>query len=210
MNGHSSHTAASHEQPLPLRHELQRKLLHLASAAVPVSYALGTARRSLLVALGAALLAAVGLEITRRRTPLIQRRFMATVGILLREPERNGWTGATWLLLAFTTLVGLAPRDVAIAGCWAVAAGDAMAAIVGRLVPRRPESTARKTFAGSTACFLVTVGGCVALAHLAFPESVIAGASATLAEYPTGGVNDNVRIALAVLAGIFLWRMVFS
>jgi dolichol kinase len=197
-------------EPLPLRSEIERKMLHLSSAVVPVSYALGAPRIVIVAALGVALLVALSIEFLRALAPSVQARFVRVVGGLLRDAEAHRWTGATWLLLAFAGLVVFAPREIAVAGCWAVAAGDAMAAIIGRLVHQRSRAGQRKSIAGSAACFLVTLAGCATIAHLVWAESLVASASATLAERPTGGVNDNVRIAIAVPVGILLWRMVFS
>lgn len=195
---------------LPLRRELARKGLHLLTAVIPIAYAMGVPRRPLAVSLAAGAAVALGVELLRARSVRVGAAFDQLVGSLLRAHERRRWSGATWLLLALLGLTLAAPRDVAIAGMWALAVGDAAAAVVGRWLGRPGSGRPGKTTAGSLACFAATLLGALLIAHLSMGESVIAAASATAAERPAGWLDDNVRIALAVLAGILLWRMAFS
>ena len=64
--------------------------------------------------------------------------------------------------------------------------------------------------AGSTACFLLTLGGALAVARVTVTEGLIAAAAATVAEWPDTRLDDNLRIAAAVVGGILLWRIMFS
>src|SRR5690606_32677393 len=110
---------------LALRHELARKALHLTAATAPLAYAAGLPRATLLGALGVLGAAAVGVELARRRAPRVRLLFHRATGPLLRQHEHAGWSGATWMLVAFVAVVWLAPRPAAIAAMWAVAVGDA-------------------------------------------------------------------------------------
>ena len=204
---------------LSLRREVARKALHLIFVVVPVSYAFGLPRGLLVAALGAAAFAAVVIELARAWHPPTGERFARWVGVLLREHEHTRWSGATWMVLSMLGLVALAPPDVAIAAMWAISAGDAAAALVGRAFDRGaavrgaavvPGDAGRKTIRGSAACFIVTLAGALALAQLSPAEGVAAAALATAAERPGGWVDDNVRIAVVVAMGILLWRKVFS
>lgn len=200
---------------LSLRRELARKALHLTSVVVPVAYAAGLPRRTLIGALALLALIALVVELVRARHAALQAHFHGVLGPLLREHELARWSGATWLVLALLGLVLWTPRDVAIAGMWAVSVGDAAAALAGRafaaLRPRPArERSGRKTGVGSAACFLVTLGGALTLAHLAPGEGLVAAASATAAEWPAHRVDDNVRIALAVAVSVLVWRFAFS
>ena len=205
---------------------------------VPVAYALGLPRGYLVAALGAGATVAVIIELARAWHAPTRERFVRWVGVLLREHEHARWSGATWMVLSMLALVVLAPRGVAVAAMWAISAGDAAAALVGRAFERRGASeptdvthgpalakraerggsmgaggtahTGSKTIRGSVACFVVTFAGALALAHLSVAESVVAAVLATAAERPGGWVDDNVRIAAAVAVGILLWHIVFS
>jgi dolichol kinase len=197
---------------LSLRREVARKALHLTSVIAPVAYAAGLPRRLLVAGLAVLALIALVVELARTRHEALRAHFHGVLGALLREHELARWSGATWLLLALLSLALLAPRDVAIAGMWAVSVGDAVAALVGRAFTPPAPSLARagKTGIGSAACFLATLLGALALAHLSPAEGLVAAASATAAERPASRVDDNIRIAAAVAVSLLVWRVAFS
>lgn len=194
---------------LSLRRELTRKGLHLLSTAIPVSYAAGLPRSSVVWALVAALAIAAAVEIARGRNARARSVFDAGVGPLLREHEWHSLSGATWLIIALLVAAVCFPRNVAIAAMCAVSLGDAMAAIVGRTLAHASAGQ-RKSLAGSAACFAASSVAARAIAGFAWREALIVGMLASLAERPRRPMNDNLRIALAVGCGILLWRMGFS
>jgi dolichol kinase len=223
---------------LSLCREVTRKALHLVFVVVPVAYAFGFPRRWLVAGLGAAALVAVVIELARRWHAPTRERFVRLVGVLLREHEQARWSGATWMVLSMLGLAALVPRAVAVAAMWAISAGDAGAALVGRAFEGRDEEVdvangspltppseravsgsmgakvvrrrGGKTFRGSAACFVVTLSGALLLARLSPAESVVAALLATVAERFGKPVDDNVRIGAVVALGILLWHKMFS
>lgn len=193
---------------LTLRREIVRKGLHLLSAAVPVAYWLGVSRTVIAVALGFALAVALVVEVARAHHEKTRTVFDSRLGQLLRVHEAKGFSGATWLIIALLAATLLFPADVAIAAMAAVAIGDAAAAIVGRVVAR--QGGEGKSAAGSVACFAASAFMALAIAKFTWPEALIAGFVAAMAERPRRPLDDNLRIALAVGCGILLWRMGFS
>lgn len=195
---------------LSLQLELTRKAIHLIAIIFPIAYALGVSRVSVAGALMLAALTALLIELGRRRQPAMREWFTRTTSILLRAHEHDGLSGATWLVLSLLGSVLLLPRDIAVAAMWAVAAGDASAAVVGRAFGRHPIGATAKTLEGSAACLLVTFAGALIIAHLSVGESIVSAMAATLAERPTRPLDDNVRIVIAVAVAILLWRIAFS
>ncbi len=192
-----------------LRRELARKALHLSSAAIPVAYALGAPRGPLLLLLGSLVSVALVVEGARRVSPAARGWFLRVFGRLLRQHERGGLVGATWMLLAYTGAVWLTPAPVAIAATWAVAAGDASAALVGRAMADRAgrsPADGRKTWWGSAGCAGVSAAGAYALAGLSPVLALLVGLVAAGAERPAGPGDDNLRITLAVCALLMLAR----
>ena len=192
----------------PLRVELARKAIHVASSVIPIAYALGLARARVLAVLAALGAVAVVVELARRRSPRVRALFVDTVGALLREHEHRAWTGASWLLAAYALSVLLFPRAVAIAAMLAAGLGDAAAAVVGRSVAaararRGTVATAvrRKTLAGSVACAVVTFACALLVAALPPVSALAAALAASIVERwddPLGiAIDDNVRVALA-------------
>ena len=196
--------------PLALRWELTRKALHLLWAAVPIGYSLGMTRAAVLIGLGLACTVALLVEIARSRSSGFEALFHRHTGVLLRHHERHRWSGATWLLLSFLLCVLFFDPPTAIAAMWAVAVGDASAAVVGRMIGRHRLGRSTKTVEGSIACAIMTALGAATIAHLEPFPAAVAGIAAALGEWPAGPLDDNVRIGLAVGGGILLWRMAFS
>ena len=200
--------AGGRNTQLSLRRELTRKALHLLSTVVPVSYAAGVSQAVVIWVLVFAMGVALAVEIGRYQSLRARTLFDATVGGLLREHERRGPSGATWLILSLLVAAVAFPSDVAIAAMCAVALGDAAAALIGRIVARG--TTHRKSFGGSTACFAASAIAARAIAGFAWREALLVGVLATLAERPRRPLDDNLRIAITVGCGILLWRMGFS
>ena len=196
--------------PLALRWELTRKALHMAWAVVPIGYALGVRRDIVIAGLGLACTIAVIIEIARGRSARFHALFQRGTGLLLREHEHRRWSGATWLLLSFLLSVLIFEQATAIAAMWAVAVGDAAAAIVGRTIGRHHIGRSAKSIEGSIACAAITSIGAFTIASLGPLPSLVAGVAAALGEWPAGPLDDNMRIGLAVGGGILLCRMAFS
>jgi dolichol kinase len=193
---------------LTLHREIARKGLHLLSAPVPIAYALGVSRTVVTIALALALAVALGVEVARARHEKTRTVFDARLGRLLRVHEVERLSGATWLVIALLTATLLFPRDIAVAAMVAVAVGDAAAAIVGRALARPAREG--KSIAGSLACFVASAVMAWSIAHFTWPEALVAGIIAAVAERPSRPLDDNLRIVLAVGCGILLWRMGFS
>jgi dolichol kinase len=187
----------------PLRAELGRKATHLALAALPVAWARGVLdddvmRALLLGGLGVALL----VEALRRWAPPVRRLFLALTGPLLRPHEHAGLTGATWLALALALLVLTHPPAATQVALWAVAVGDGLAAVVGRLTGG---AHGTKSIAGSATCLLATALGAWWLGGAGPAPAVAIGAVAAIAERPRVALDDNFRVALAT--GLAAWGL---
>lgn len=187
----------------PLRAELLRKALHLGTATLPLAWAAGLVTTAQLrIVLAGAVVVALVIEAARRASPDVARRFTAIVGGLLRDHEQHAITGATWLAIAMAGVVWLVPERAALAALWAAAVGDASAALVGRgLGARRGRPAGRKSWEGSAAAALSTAIGCAWLAGATWPQALLLGGAAALAEYPHRPLDDNLRVATAVALG---------
>jgi dolichol kinase len=195
---------------LELRQELVRKAIHLIAVVFPILYTAGMTRSALVLLLSTATIIALTIELARTSHARTKEQFVRVTGALLREHEQTRLSGATWLILSLLGAVVFLPRDIASAAMWAVAVGDAAAAIVGRAFGRHRWGSHAKSLEGSAACFLVVLGGSVAIAHLPLAESIVSAVAAAAAEWPARPLDDNVRITMLVGVAILLWRIVFS
>lgn len=193
-----------------IRQEILRKTIHLLAVAFPVAYAFGTPRTVLAISLGAMLVLALSVETARGYSCRVNAMFLQLAGPLLRFHERRGLTGASWLLISFLGAVLLLPAPAAIVAMWAVAAGDAMAALAGLALGRSSSRAGKqKTIAGSIACWIVVWPGAFFLGNLGGLLSTVAASVAALSEWPRRPMDDNVRVTAAVGVIIVLWRKVF-
>jgi dolichol kinase len=188
--------------------EAARKGIHLTSCAVPVGLTFGVARSAIIVVLAALFAIALVVEIARRSSTAVASRFMRLFAPLLRAHEANGVTGATWLLGAMLVAVAVLPRDAAIVATWAVAVGDASAALIGIRFGRHRARESGKSLEGSAACAIATTLGALLLAHLSLTESSLLGIIAAAAERATWPADDNARIVTLVGASAWLWSVV--
>jgi dolichol kinase len=187
-----------------LRAEVIRKALHGTVAIVPIAYArVGVSRDSLGIVLASASGVALVIELTRRVVPRIQSRFESAFGNLLRPHEHRHITGATWLALSCLVAVALLPREAAIAALWCATAGDAVAALFGRVFGAG--SRAGKTYAGSTAFLAVSVAGIMYLTAFRPIPGLIIALAGMVAERIASRIDDNV--AIAAISGIAAWSL---
>lgn len=185
---------------LSFRRELARKAIHLATALLPISWALGWIERSAVVMLlSAAVVVALAAEFARHRRQAFAAWFDARFGALLRRHESQELSGATWLALGMWSAAVLVPAGAAIGAMWAGAVGDASAAIVGRAAATlRATPTAGKSLVGAAAGALATFAGVLWLTEATPWDALALGGIAALAEWPLSPGDDNLRVVLAV------------
>jgi dolichol kinase len=187
--------------------EAARKGIHLTSAVVPALLAFGVARSRLVVALTALLAIALSVEIARRTSVAVATRFEHLFAPLLRPRETRDLTGATWLIGAMLGAVVVLPRDAAIAATWAVAVGDASAALIGIPFGRHRSRRSHKSLEGSAACAMTTMFGAMVLARMSVVESFALGVVAAFAERMSWPADDNARIVTLVGATAWVWAI---
>lgn len=185
---------------LSFRRELARKALHLATALLPIAWALDwIARATVLMLLGAAVVVALSVEFARHRRQAFGAWFDARFGVLLRRHEATELSGATWLALGMWSAAILVPAGAAIAALWAGAVGDASAAIFGRTAAAlRKRPADGKSAVGAAAAAIATAAGVLWLTEATRWEALCLGGIAALAEWPARPGDDNLRVVLSV------------
>ena len=121
-------TSTGHQ---PTHLHLPRRLFHMVAASFFPLLAFFVERDLLLTLLLASTTLFVIGDIARIYLRPLGRLFHRLFGVLLREREGTGVTGASYVLLSTLAAFALLPRDVAILAVLFVALGDPVAAIVG-------------------------------------------------------------------------------
>lgn len=181
-----------------MREELYRKLIHLASLAVPVLY-FHAEKKILLALISLALVIAVIVEWQRRKKTVFSGWFDKWLGDLLRPSERNGLTGATTLIIGSFFTILLFPKEEAIFSLFTLSVADAMAALVGKSFGRHP-LLGSKTWEGSLAFFCCTVLLASFLLHLSVLPILILGLTLSVVELIVRNSFDN--LALPLISGV--------
>lgn len=181
---------------------MTRKALHLATALIPLAWSqgwmpVGQLRRGLLILAIVAVIA----EAARALIPAVRTAITQLAGSLFRPHEQQRILGATWLAVAMAGAALAFPPRAAIAAIWAVAVGDAAAALVGRATG----NTVGKTVVGSMACAVTAALGAWWLAGASWPAAGGIGLAAAVAEHPRLAVDDNLRVTVA--AGLAAWAL---
>ena len=114
--------------------EFYRKLLHLASCSIALSYLwFFKDRLIMLIIVGTLTLMSIVIEISRNKNNYIQKIFERHFNFMLRKNEIKGsFTGATWLLLGNFLTIFIFPIFVAVPALLYLSIGDAIAALVGK------------------------------------------------------------------------------
>jgi dolichol kinase len=172
-----------------------RRLLHVASAAV----LLPALRSSAMLRLGLLWVAvlAVLVEFARLASPRAEQ-WLATHLPVYRAQEARRASGALWLAFGYV-IAGWLPMPAPVAGILAGAVADPAASWVGA----RWGKGARKSWAGSSAAFLVTVAAAMAVGA-APVAGVVAGLVGAALERWSGPFDDNLLVAPGVAVTVAL------
>ena len=174
--------------------ELRRKSVHFLGLAFPILYVF-TTRHTAIIAVGALLAIALGIELLKVYLPAFRVIFMRIFSPMLRSQERRGGlTGATYYLIGSFLCILFFDKTLAIVCLCFLTLGDLFAALIGKQWGRI-KLFSQKSLEGSLACFIVCTAAALLIGF--HPVVAIAGALvATLIELLPIGIDDNVTMPL--------------
>ena len=178
--------------------EILRKLFHLSSLIIPLSYFyLLKDQRLMMIVL--VLLTSISLLIEYFRynyRGMIRSVFQKQLRELLRDKEIEGqFTGATWMLIGFTFTVLLFEFEIAVLALLFLCIGDSVASIVGSAFPIG--KIWNKSIIGSLAGIILCAIFGIIINNSLPPTLIILGAvSAMSIEIIPIRINDNFTIPL--------------
>ena len=190
--------------------EISRKIIHVFSSIIPIIYFFYVDDKKIMLSyLLIAILIAFTIEIARNRVQNFKIIFDRNFGKMLKEKEINGGiTGATWMLIGWITTVYLFPIDVAVCALIFLSIGDAVAALIGKKIPKYKikNKSLSGTLAGIIACIISVI---IINVPLPLPIIVIGAISAMIIEVLPIPINDNLTIPnfsgiVMILAGLVI------
>ncbi len=175
-----------------LRHELQRKAIHLAMGIVPIWVWLVPPRTAMLGLILATSVTVI-VDLLRLSDRRLRSFFLSLFRSLIRRHEEKHLLGSTHYMLAALLSVLVFDKMIAVAALAFLVLGDTVAAIFGK----RFGTIAfwGKSLAGSSACLVtcLLLGGII----LRDPVLAVAGAvAATIAEALPLPMDDNMRVPI--------------
>jgi len=177
---------------------LARASFHILSILAISLGGLWLPHTTTLIALGAVAVIFLSFELLRRRYSRVNNLFFFLFRPMLRDYEKQQFTGAAYTLIGSFIAFLIFPQEVAALAVAFLAVGDPLAAIAGRHIGRR--EIFKRTLEGDITCFLACM-----LVGLIFYWSgvyielpvIVAGAfAATMAEAIQLPVNDNLIMPL--------------
>jgi dolichol kinase len=182
--------------------EAQRKLIHLSFVVLPLELLFETlpwprTRNQFRMLFLVLVVGAIGIDLVRiheHRAREFVRRFF---GQMIREHERFGLLGSTYLLLAALLAIEIFPQPVAAAALGFTVLGDAFAAIVGKAFGRvRFFGKTLEGFLGGLAACLAWAAFLTWVSPLPWPVVLAGALVASAVEVLPIPLDDNLGITL--------------
>jgi len=181
--------------------EIRRKIVHLATLAIPIGYIL-TSEETVLIFLIPLFIGLLLVDLLRHYhsglASLFRKYFF---GKVLREEEKPTLMGSTYFLFSSLLTILLFPKSIAIACLLILTISDTCAALVGKGIGKI--SIFEKTLEGSIAFFLSSLLIVWVYPNLNRFSGSLAALGATLVEILPIKVDDNLTIPLVTGAIMF-------
>lgn len=181
-------------------HEVVRKVIHLSSSLIPVSYWFLLDRD---LSLQLVILLALGFllaEYLRLSSSTIKNIFIKVFGPALRAHEKHKLTGATYVFTGAVVTIFLFPKEIAVPALLILSISDTLAALVG--IPFGRHKFLLKSLEGSLAFFVSTMAILMLFSPASLLMNLLISALVTVAEAYPMNLDDNFLIP--ILSGTLL------
>ena len=185
------------------KNEIMRKVIHLLSAIIPLSYLWFIKDKSIMLSILIILtLLALLVEFFRNNGGHFSKWFHDTFHFMLRHNESKGkYTGATWLLIGWTITVMLFKMPIAVAALLFLSIGDSFAAIIGKLYPII--KIGDKTLSGTLSGFIVSLLIVLLINQSLLPIIILSGSIVAMTvELIPSRLNDN--LTMPIISGLIM------
>lgn len=196
---------ASEQKDITYNEEVMRKAVHVCSVLIPIFYFI-LPRSTMLIILSSVAALAILMDISRMSGMAIWSKFLIKpFGSMIRPKEREGFTGASYIISTDVLVILLFAKPVAICAMAFIALGDSAAAVVGRRWGFHKYGN--KSVEGSLGFFAAAASAGIAF-HFLYPDQLpllvgIGGAFvATIVEGMSVRSDDNMTVP--TISGLFM------
>jgi dolichol kinase len=187
-----------------------RNLFHVGAALLALLVlVLAPSRNFIIIAAAGFFSSAWTMEISRRKSPVLNERLMRLFGRVAHAHERYRVNSSTWYATALMLLSLWAAPAVSSIAVAVLGIGDPIAALIGRRFGRIRMRTGRSlegtlgfVAAGSLAALAVACALIPATMSLRLLVAVVAGVTGAVTELLSTKVDDNLTIPLAVALSV--------
>ena len=176
--------------------ELNRKIIHLGSVLIPISYLWYVKEQNTMILIMICLFTiSMIIDLLRIKLSILNNFFKHFFSKMLREGEANGQiTGASWLLLGSLLTIIFFPIYIAVPALIYLTIGDSFAALVGKAFPYGRVGT--KSITGSlTGIIFSSIVALELNEVLPFRVIILGSIVAMIIELlPHRTLNDNLTI----------------
>lgn len=185
------------------KHEIYRKLVHLFAIIIPVLYyfVVKSDFISICILLPIALFCVI-VDAARMENPELKNKFFKVFGMMLREHESKGLTGASYLLTSSIVVIALPIKEITFLAISYLVVGDTLASLVGLKFGKRRIVSTMKTVEGLIASFIgCTIWGLIFNLYffeIGLHQSIIIFGAivASITEVSNLHINDNISIPI--------------
>tara|TARA_B110000008_G_C16700995_1_gene456726 strand:- start:123 stop:719 length:597 start_codon:yes stop_codon:yes gene_type:complete len=178
--------------------ELNRKIIHLGSVLIPISYLWYVKEQNTMILIMICLFTiSMIIDLLRIKLSILNNFFKYFFSKMLREGETNGQiTGASWLLLGSLLTIMFFPIYIAVPALIYLTIGDSFAALVGKAFPYGKVGT--KSITGSLTGIIFSSIVALGLNEvLPFGVIILGSIVAMIIELmPHRTLNDNLTIPI--------------
>jgi diacylglycerol kinase (CTP) len=186
---------------LSFRNELYRKSIHLCALSIPLGYYILGRVTSVYIIL-AALLVSLYIDLSRIYHLPAGKQLNSLIAPIIRDHEKKGPTGATYILTAGLAADLFLKTPVAAAVMGFVILGDLTAALVGKSCGSIRLPGTGKTLEGACGNLAVCLLVAWITPGLPVTTGIIGALTAVVVEAYSGRIDDN--IAVVVAAGLVM------
>ena len=176
---------------ITFNNEIYRKLIHLASSAIPFFYFYYSKNLVLAVLIPLTIIFLI-IDFLRIKNKNVKRFYNICFKSITRSKEETSFTGASYVLIASVFSILIFDKKIAIISLLIMTISDTMAAIIGRRYGKVKIN--KKTLEGSIAFFLFSLIIVSFFDGIILVVAFIAILLTTLAELFLNDINDNLTI----------------
>lgn len=186
--------------------EIYRKTFHLSSIWIPVSYYFLTSK-TMFTIISCLSFVALIVEFSRKNSPELNQLISKTIGKVMRNEEKDKFSGATFLLLSSTLCIILFSKEITIFALSTLIISDACAALIGKKYGKH--KLLDKSLEGSAAFLISALIIYLNLVFfnnfdLPFWGSSLAIVCATIVELIAKKIHVDDNFAIPLIIGIIL------